>query len=322
MKFALSEPGLPLSATDPALVEYLRCYRLPMPPDVRYGSCLFESKANSSKVTLFGQAWVPSHPTGVVFLVHGFHEHAGNYYQLIKDFLGAGLAVSCMDLRGHGLSNGVEGYADSAHCFVEDLEEWIQITHASIGKSLPNFLWGHSLGGLVTLQVLLRNNVKPKFKAAILSSPFLGFPEVEGVKKVLLKITPLLATFLPAMGVADITEDEFILTTNKEYLNERAVDPLIGTKVTPKFIIAMQEAIREIHKNAASFEKRPPILMLLAGQEMVTNLNEARRFAFQGLSSLKHKVIEFPDARHELEKEKHVRARIVRESIAWLNAHR
>jgi hypothetical protein len=53
----------------------------------------------------------------------------------------------------------------------------------------------------------------------------------------------------------------------------------------------------------------------------VTNLNEARRFAFHAYGSLKHKVIEFPGYYHELEKEKGVRDRILSESLAWIRSH-
>ena len=56
---------------------------------------------------------------------------------------------------------------------------------------------------------------------------------------------------------------------------------------------------------------------MLAGEERITNLLEARRFAFQAYAGQQHKVVEFPGMFHELEKEESIRDRVVSETVAW-----
>jgi hypothetical protein len=56
---------------------------------------------------------------------------------------------------------------------------------------------------------------------------------------------------------------------------------------------------------------------LLAGDERIANLADARRFANIAFPAHKHQTIEFPQQLHELEKEPQVRARILSESLAW-----
>src|ERR1700742_4333125 len=99
-EFRLSDPGANLQQ-DPSPREYLRCYGLPTPPDVRYGSLHFSSPQPKARVSIFGQAWLPHGAEATVLFLHGFCEHTGNYGHLIQDFVRAGLAVAAIDLRGH-----------------------------------------------------------------------------------------------------------------------------------------------------------------------------------------------------------------------------
>jgi alpha-beta hydrolase superfamily lysophospholipase len=83
----------------------------------------------------------------------------------------------------------------------------------------------------------------------------------------------------------------------------------------------MRDAVKQLQAQAEEFQALVPTLLLLAGNELVTNLNESRKFAFRAYAGIKHKVIEFPGYYHELEKEKDIRPRIVSESLAWFKSH-
>src|SRR3989338_4549044 len=98
-EFQLSDPGIVHSEADADLMAYLQSYGLPYPPLVRYGNVLFNSPQAKHRVLLFGQAWLPAHPRGTVFFVHGFGEHSANYPQLIHDLVAAEYAVASLDLR-------------------------------------------------------------------------------------------------------------------------------------------------------------------------------------------------------------------------------
>lgn len=317
--FKLSDPGTTI-VQDPAMGEYLRCYEFPQPPDVRYGYFHFESPQTKDRVRLFGQAWLPNHAVGTVLLLHGYSEHSGNYAQLVRNFTDAKFAVMAMDMRGHGLSEGPRGHADSPTTYVEDLEFFANSVFQQLLPQRPLYVWGHSLGGLVGLQVLLRAKLPTRPTAAVFTSAMLGFPELTGPQKILAKLAPLIAKILPTLPVAHGISTN-VLSHDESYLARRFEDPLISRVATPKWLLSMQVAVNELQKNADQFQKLNQTLFMLAGDEKVTNLNEARKFAFKAYAGVKHKVIEFPGYYHELEKEPGVRERIVSESIAWFKSH-
>ncbi len=317
--FKLSDPGASL-ASDPTLSEYLRCYEFPLPPDVRYGYLRFQSSQARDRVGLFGQAWVPYHPVGTILLIHGYSEHTGNYAELVRDFVGARFAVAALDLRGQGLSEGARGHLESPTAYVEDVEDFLKEIFPLLLPSHPLFIWGHSLGALVGLQLLLRGKIPARPHAAVFTSAFLGFRELTGGQKFLAQLAPLLAKLLPSLPVAHKIPPT-VLSHDESYLARRLEDPLISRVATPLWLMSAGKAIQEVRANVGQFQRLSPTLFMLAGDERVTNLTDARKFAFEAYASLRHKVIEFPNYLHELEKEPAVRPRVLSETLAWFRSH-
>ncbi len=318
-ELVLSDPGAKLSQ-DSTMSEYLRCYQLPQPPGLRYGCIRFSSPQANHRVSLFGQAWLPAHAVGTVILTHGFSEHSANYARLIQDFLDAQLAVAALDLRGHGLSEGSRGHTDTPDAYAEDVERFIELVLPKLTPNRPLYLWGHSLGAMITLQLVLRKKMPVKPSAIAVTSAFVGFPELFGIQKMMAGLAPMIDKLLPTLPIAHGVMPQN-LTHDAEYLAMRALDPLIGRVATPRWLISCKKSIHELQARSQEFADLTPTLFLLAGEELITNANEARRFAFSAYAQLKHKVIEFPGCRHELEKEPAARARVVSESIAWLTSH-
>jgi alpha-beta hydrolase superfamily lysophospholipase len=315
----LSDPGV-TATHDPSMLEYLRSYGLPAPPAARYGYARLPSPQANHRVSLFGQAWVPSHAIGTIVLFHGYAEHSANYSRLVQEFVENQFAVITMDLRGHGLSEGPIGHCESSATYAEDIEFFLSEVFPLVLPNRPLYIWGHSLGAMVGLQTLLRGKLPVKPAAAVFTSPLLGFPELKGAQKILAKIAPLMATLLPNLPVSHGIPPE-TLCRDEEYLARRFDDPLIGKVTTPRWFASVKSAVADLQANAARFAELSPTLLLLAGNEQVTNLSDARQFAFRAYAGMNHKVIEFPGMCHELEKEPDVRARIVAESIAWLRSH-
>ncbi|HEY8280024.1 MAG TPA: alpha/beta fold hydrolase [Bdellovibrionota bacterium] len=317
--FKLSDPGSMLTL-DPAMSEYLRSYDLPLPPLARYGFLRVTSPQKKFRVSLFSQAWLPNHAIGTVAVLHGYSEHSGNYAQLIGDLVRAQFAVITFDFRGHGLSEGPSGHVPLPHTYAEDVETVLKEIFPQLLPERPFFLWAHSMGAMVALQLLLENRLPQMPAALALTSPLLGFPVLSGMQRVLSKVSPFLARFAPTIPVAHGLPPE-ILSHDESYLARRHEDPLIKRVTTPQWFEATKQSVEGLQKNAAKLSPLSPTLLMLAGQEKVTNLSEARRFAFQAYSGQKHKVIEFPGSFHELEKESGIRTRVVTESIGWFRSH-
>lgn len=319
-KFRLSDPGTPF-AQNPAMSEYLRAYDFPLPPEVRYGFTRIDSPQEKDRVSLMAQAWVPAHAVGTIVLIHGYSEHCGNYARLVREFTQSQFAVIAFDHRGHGLSEGPPAHVESPETYAEDAEKIIGEIFPHVLPSRPLFIWGHSLGAMVGLQLILRHNLPVRPRAAVFSSPLLGFPILDGLQKILSGIAPLLAKLLPSLPVAHGIPSDF-LSHDEQYLARRHEDPLIKNSTTPKWFESTKQSVAKLQKNAEAFRSLAPTLFLLAGDEKITNLNAARDFAFRAYAGPNHKVIEFPGLYHELEKEPAVRSRVVSESIAWFRLHK
>ncbi|MCO5141988.1 MAG: lysophospholipase [Oligoflexia bacterium] len=309
------------NVNDPSILEYLKSYGFPVPPDIRYEWKKIDTKGKKDRVSVFSLYLSPIHTFGTIVCVHGFGEHSGNYANLANDFIKNHYSVLFIDLRGHGLSEGPRGHADHANTYAEDLETALNLWLATSIPNHPLFLWGHSMGALASLQLISREKIERKFSAAVLTSPFLGFPEVKGFQKLLFNMAPLMGKITPTMPVAHNISPK-TLSHDEEYLALRNEDPLISKVATPQWLCSMKTAIHEIHQQTKSFQEKTPTLLLLAGHELVTNLSQSRSFAIEAYIGTRHKVIEFPHCYHELEKEPSIRDRIVKESISWINSHK
>lgn len=298
------------------MAEYLRAYELPLPPLARYG----QARVENDRVALHAQAWVPGHALATVVLIHGYSEHSANYARLIREFVENQLAVITFDLRGHGLSEGPAGHVATPTLYAEDAENVLREIFPHVLPNCPLFLWGHSLGAMIVLQLIQRGHLPVAPSAAVLTSPLLGLPELSGAQKILAGLSPLLARILPAFPVAhgipptNLSHDEI-------YLARRHDDPLMRRVATPRWLEATKLSFAALQRQAAEFQKLCPVLLMLAGEERVTNLLESRRFAFRAFAGQRNKVLEFPGMYHELEKEPEVRARVVSESLAWFKSH-
>ena len=91
--------------------------------------------------------------------MHGLGEHSGRYERLAERFTDAGFAVWAIDLRGHGQSPGARGDIRFAPA-LEDIDALVARCGAS-GAGVPVFLYGHSLGALLSVLWLLERPAAP-----------------------------------------------------------------------------------------------------------------------------------------------------------------
>lgn len=118
---ALRESLPPLDFSAPAgdnpLVErYRDFYGLRFDiPEPRYGIGRFDS----GPFRIVCQHFRPARPTGTVFVLHGYYDHAGLYAHLIRHCVKSSLAVVICDLPGHGLSSGEQASIDSFDSYSE-----------------------------------------------------------------------------------------------------------------------------------------------------------------------------------------------------------
>lgn len=104
---------------------------------------------------IFTRHWEPSIDARASLVIcHGVNSHGGQYLRAAEEFAARGFAVTALDLRGRGRSEGERFYVDSVDDYVSDLSQAIELGR-SHHPELPLFLLGHSAGGVVSVTYAL-----------------------------------------------------------------------------------------------------------------------------------------------------------------------
>lgn len=120
---------------------------------------------------------------GAVVISHGYNESAEKFREMAYWFMQMGFSVFAIDHRGHGRSFRLS--PDLALTDVESFSDYTRDLHFFIKKivlpntvDLPLYLYGHSMGGAVS--ILYMQNHPNVFKKAILTAPMLK-PKTENI---------------------------------------------------------------------------------------------------------------------------------------------
>jgi len=109
----------------------------------------YEIISTSDGKTLFLREWPPSETSSTAILIfHGITAYSAPYQMIGEALSKIGYAVYGLDLRGHGLSEGIRGDYPSKERLIKDLGETISFLkekHANL------IILGHSLGVLTAL---------------------------------------------------------------------------------------------------------------------------------------------------------------------------
>jgi alpha-beta hydrolase superfamily lysophospholipase len=240
---------------------------------------------------LFFQTWTPERARGVLLLTHGMAEHSECYHTLAKQLSDDGWIVYSWDLRGHGRSEGKRGYVKNISEYVDDLE----CMHRMASQKHPDLnlvMFGHSMGGLVTLRFLQTRRVQ--YSCLVLSSPALGLSVKVPVFKE--KLAQIAVRWLPTITLHNEIKYED-LTRSEEMLNSYKRDTLRHDKISPGLFLSMVELFGAV--KAQGEEIRQPVLALLSGEDRIVSTDATREF-FDTLPNKKSQLIVYPESLHEI----------------------
>lgn len=186
---------------------------------------------------LNGASFSPSgSPKAAIVLVHGMGEHFGRYQQLVAFFNSIGYAVIGMDLRGHGTSQGKPGHIDHYEQLMDDTDLLVKKAQ-ELFAGLPLIMYGHSLGGNIAANYVLRR--KPALQGLIITSPYfkLAFEPPRwkvALSKIMAKILPAL-TLPTELELAALSRDQAVVDAYKN-------DPLVHDKISAAFFVQVHAA--------------------------------------------------------------------------------
>ena len=163
---------------------------------------------------LSGQIHSPETPRAVMSLVHGFGEHQGRYEPMITYLSAQNIAVVTMDLRGHGTSEGKRGVCQAYDFMLGDVSAQLEKARRTF-PDLPQFLYGHSMGGGIVLRYVSKPARRQGLAGVIASAPLLGLPKPlpKGQAlfvKLLRKIAPnaVLPNPIPGSQISTLPEEQ------------------------------------------------------------------------------------------------------------------
>lgn len=243
-------------------------------------------------------------PRASVLIAHGFGEHHGRYLEFIAALNDAGYDAWAFDFEGHGKSPGIPACVDVARLIGAHLEARRELTFASRTEKI--FLFGHSMGGLVTLASTLLD--PHHIAATAVTGPALRpLPNVSvGLAKALRPVARLWP------GLKTVTIDEGLLTHDQEKAAAYRADPLVYQGKVPLLTALTMTIQGDATLNNAPMLARPT-LILHAGDDALASPEGSRQFAAQ-TEQAELRVID--ETYHELLNEVE-RARYTQDIIDW-----
>jgi len=211
------------------------------------------------------------HAKGLVILVHGIGEHIGRYDHWMKKFNQRGFAFVGFDLPGHGRSDGKKGHIRS-YSQTDEMLDIVLRENSKTFPGLPIFLYGHSLGGGIVLDYLIRRD--PAVKGAVVTSPYLKLAFEPPKYKLLLAsvMESIFPSLIQPSGlvVEHISQDGEVVSLYKS-------DPLVHGKISVALFNSATNAATHSLTHAENL--RIPLLLLHGSDDKLTSPDGSREFA-------------------------------------------
>jgi len=275
----------------------------------------FESNwTNNDGTTTYVRGWEPDDtPKAAIGFVHGLGEHIGRFEHVAKALTDAGYVMVGFDLRGHGRTSGTRGHVPSLDAAMQDVRRLLQLL-AEKYPDLPQFLYGHSLGGLFTLTYAIQYG--SNLKGVIVSDAGLRSPLLDQKAKVVM--AKVLGAFFPAMTIPTAL-DPTTISRDPEVVQKYIDDPLVHDKTSLGLAKASMTAIDLCFAHAKEFA--PPLLMMHGKADKLTYASGSEEFAKLASETNKDVTLKLWDGLyHEIHNEPE-KAEVFKFMIEWLDKH-
>jgi alpha-beta hydrolase superfamily lysophospholipase len=212
----------------------------------------------------------------VVIMVHGLGEHIQRYSYWAELFKKEGIGFAGLDLPGHGRSGGRRGYIKS-YSQTDEMMDILIKTCSKTFPGIPLFLYGHSLGGGIVLDYLIRKN--PKIKGAIVTSPWLRLSfEPPKIKVTMANIMRYILPGLiqpSGLNVNHLSHDQSVIDRYKS-------DPLVHDKISVSLFQGAMHAAEQSLVNASGLKVKT--LLVHGSEDLICSPKGSSEFASKNVN--------------------------------------
>lgn len=195
-----------------------------------FASLADEQWLDGSGGRIFTRHWEPEGtPKASLVLCHGVNSHGGQYLGAAAEFARRGFAVTALDLRGRGRSEGERFYIEHIDEYVSDLSLAIDFARAK-HPHLPLYLLGHSAGGVTAVTYALDH--QQRIDGLICES----FAFRVFAPNFALKLLEGASHFVPHAHVLRLKMEDF--SRDPEWVAHLLADPLTDDEVQPVATVA------------------------------------------------------------------------------------
>ena len=247
---------------------------------------------------LYEWNWPSPSPHGTIALVHGAGEHCGRYEHVAQWLNNAGYAVLGRDLPGHGRSPGKRGHIDRFANYLATVDGMLDRLR-TLYPAAPQFLYGHSMGGLIVVRWLQErpHDATSPLAGVVLTSPCLDLSL--RVPPVLFQAASLIERVWPTMSQPSRIPPTAV-SRRADIVAAYASDPLVERKVNVRWAMELQRSMARARERGVAFPV--PTLILQAGADKLVSTEATRAFA-ESLAAPDKEYREFAGCYHELHNE-------------------
>ena len=248
-------------------------------------------------------------PKAVVLIVHGMGEYGIRYERfVIPRLLEHRLCVITYDQFGHGSKPGKKGHHPGYDYLLESIDRCLDKSKETFGD-LPIVLYGHSMGGNVSLNYILDR--PKKITGAVISSPFLRLSFEPPAWK--LALGRILGKILPSVTLANEI-DAGAISQIPEEVEAYLKDPLIHDRVSPAYSIAFLEKGKQVIERAR--EVSIPVLLLHGTADQLTDHRASEELARKAADHVEYFEVEggYHELHHDLKRQD-----VMNHILSWID---
>ena len=258
---------------------------------------------------IFTRHWEPAGTSKANLVIcHGVNSHGGQYARAGEIFADRGFAVTALDLRGRGRSDGERFYAESVDDYVSDLSLAVELGRSK-HPDLPVYLLGHSAGGVTSVAYTL--DYQDRIDGLICES----FAFRVYAPDFALKVLEGASHIAPHVHVLKLKMEDF--SRDPDWVAQLEADPLTLDEVQPvQTVAALARAGERFEREFGRITL--PVLILHGTADKATRPDGSKQF-FDEASSADKTLKLYEGYYHDLLNDLG-REQVFDDITAWINA--